>query len=221
MSNFKRVEIADGIYFNSIKDEKFKSNRISINFFMPLDEKNAAANSVLSCILPKANSKISSMEEMNLVTAGMYGAVLDCDISSTGDNQYITLYVQTIDNKYALEKENLIMDIATLICDCLLKPKLIDGNFDENIFSTEKQFIIDTIESEINDKRIFAIKKLKENMFAGEPHGINKFGSLKHAKNLTLADIKQAYNNLLKSAKIEIMFTGCADSKNLCDFFKD
>ena len=52
-----RVLIGEGVWFTSILDPKFKSNRISVNLEAPLLEETAADMAVLSLLLRKADRK--------------------------------------------------------------------------------------------------------------------------------------------------------------------
>ena len=46
----KREKIGEGVFFTAITDPKFKSNRISVNLLLPLEEETAANRAIVLCI---------------------------------------------------------------------------------------------------------------------------------------------------------------------------
>ena len=48
---YKKSEIGEGIYLTEITDEKYKSNYITVTFAVPVDEKTAPLNSLVTDIL--------------------------------------------------------------------------------------------------------------------------------------------------------------------------
>lgn len=51
MSSIVRKSIATGVSFNSIKEERFKTAKISVTMFVPLNKSTAAAYSLLPSVL--------------------------------------------------------------------------------------------------------------------------------------------------------------------------
>ena len=49
--SFERKELANGIYFNTVHETKFKANLISIRFVVPLSADTAAKNALLFPVL--------------------------------------------------------------------------------------------------------------------------------------------------------------------------
>lgn len=43
----KREKIGEGVFFTAITDPKFKSNRISVNLLLPLEEETAANRAIV------------------------------------------------------------------------------------------------------------------------------------------------------------------------------
>ena len=216
----KTEQIANGVYFNHIKDKRYKTNRISVNLTLPLDKKTATANALLPFILQKGYADCPDFTELNRKLDGLYGAYLDGGVKKLGDNQIITLAISSIDDEFALHGEEITKELSELLCGIVMKPNIIDGGFDPKDFDLEKQNLIDLIESEINEKRSYAISRAEQEMFCGKPAGVNRYGSIETAKTLTSRDVLLAYNSLLKSAQVEIMFVGCGDYNVTKNIFK-
>lgn len=56
--SIKRKKIGEGVFFTAITDPKFKSNRISVNLLLPLEEETAANRAIVPCASP-AVSRLS------------------------------------------------------------------------------------------------------------------------------------------------------------------
>ena len=48
-----REPVGQGVFFSSVSDPKFKHNRISVRWIMPLEEESASANALVPFLLRK------------------------------------------------------------------------------------------------------------------------------------------------------------------------
>ena len=94
--------------------------------------------------------------------------------------------------------------ITELLCDMLFNPVTINDNFSIENVNQEKRQLKELIESEYNDKRIFALNRCKELMCKDEKYGINKLGKKEDIQNMLSKDIHEAWMNLLETARFEI-----------------
>lgn len=217
----KRKEIADGVYFNSIVDTKFKHNRISINFILPLCEEKASKLAILPFILRQGSKNYPSLMDINKKLSELYGASLNAEVNKFGDLQILCLSITGIKSSLALDGENLLKEYAKLIADCVLNPKVSNDSFDEEIFKTEKQNLIDEIRSELNDKRSYAVSKCRSEMLKGKKAAIKKYGTEETANQVTPQNAKQAYDYAVSNARVEIMFVGSEEPQDMEEFFSN
>lgn len=217
----KRIEISKGIFFNSIIDNKFKTNRISINIISLLDKKTVSSNAIIPFILRKGYKDIPDFTKFNEKLDEMYGTILDGDVRKIGNYQILNLYISSIDNKYTLENEDMVKDMTYIIGNVFLNPVLENGLFLKNNVEIEKNLLIEMIESEINDKRTYASNRLESIMFEESPYGINKYGIIDNIKDLNNEKVTDQYYDILKKSRIEIVFIGSGDSQKSLDIFKD
>ena len=216
-----RTEISNGIYFTEITDAKFKNNRISATLVSPLCEETAAAHAILPLILKKGYRGCPDAAEFSKLLNSLYGAVCDGNVRKAGDDQLITLSISAIDDRFTLENEQITAEISKILCSVLLDPVIEDGGFSNKTFETEKQSLIDAIKAELNDKVALASARCQQIMYEGHPAQTSRFGSLESAENLTRRDAFDAYNTLLKKARIEILFTGGGNSTAAREIFTE
>ena len=215
----KRTEISDGIYFTQIHDKKFKNNRISVTLVAPLCNNTAAKYAVLPLILRKGFRACPSAAEFSKLLSSLYGASCDYSIKKAGDDQLLTLSISAIDDRFTLNGEKITAQISKILCSLILDPIIENGSFPIKTFETEKQALIDDIKAELNDKIALASARCQQIMLEGHPAALSRFGSLESAEALDCGEVFDAYNNLLKKARIEVIFTGSGNGEQVKEIF--
>ena len=207
----KREKIGEGVFFTAITDPKFKSNRISVNLLLPLEEATAANRAIVPFVLRLRYKDCPDFTQLNEKLCDLYGAIVDGDVRKYGVYQIINLSVQSLDDRYSIAGEPLVQECADLACGMLFDPYLENGLFSEEDVCLERQNLIDTIESEFNDKREYAINKCLSLMFDGSPLAVKKYGTREKAQLITAKSATDAYHDILRRAAVEILFIGCGD----------
>jgi predicted Zn-dependent peptidase len=212
MGALKREEIQNGIYFNTISDERFKSNKLAVHFILPLKEETAAVNALLPNLLRKGCRRFADFTVFNRHLDGLYGAAVGSDVEKFGDYQVLSLSIVGIDDQYTLSGEPVLSELSEILSELILEPVLENGAFLQHEVEIEKKTLIDTILAELNDKRTYAVNTATRLMCQGEPYGLSPYGTVEEVKALTPPYVYEAYQTLLKTARIEIMFVGGGDA---------
>ena len=217
-----REQLGNGIWFTSILDPKFKSNRISINLAAPLEEETAADTALLSLLLRKSCRSYPNITLLNSRLSELYGAYLDGEVRKHGPKEILNLTIQGIDNRFALEGEKMIRECAELLCQVLFAPNTDkEGFFGEDDIRLERQYLVDTIDSLINDKRAYAVDRCIKFMCKGEPAAISRYGTRERALATRRESVREMYRRILKTAKAEILFIGCGDPAGAKEIFRE
>lgn len=217
-----RKEIGEAVGFSVVKDDKFKSDRITLCMVVPLRQETVSANALVSFLLRKGCKSCPDFTELNKKLAHLYGAVLDTDASKHGDLQVIKLTIQFLDDRFAIGGEKMVETASDLLADIAFAPNLDkNGLFPALDFEREREFLINTIESDLNEKRVYAIGKALSIAFEGEAFGIKRYGTVEQAKKLTEEAVAAAWKNLVKTSRIEIMFTGPGNAEPVEKIFTE
>lgn len=219
-NKLKRFEISEGINLNVIKDDRFKTGRISIAMYTPLEKNNVSKNAILPFLLTKSCKMYPDFTSLNKRLDELYGASIYADVQNLGDMQEIIMSASFLDDRYALNNECISEKITELLCDMLFNPVTINDNFSIENVNQEKRQLKELIESEYNDKRIFALNRCKELMCKDEKYGINKLGKKEDIQNMLSKDIHEAWMNLLETARFEIFVLGNFDETKALKVFK-
>ena len=220
MTGIEQRTVCDGVHFRSIRDDRFKTIRMSVHFLLPLEKKNAAARAILPFLLTRASRKYPDFTALNRHLEELYGAQLDADVQKLGDVQALSVSASGIADRYSLEGESVCSELSSLLCSIVFDPPFENGMFPEEGFEQERRQMIEQIDSEYNDKRLYAMRRCEEILCAGEPYGIGRFGSREDVENLKREDLTAVWNDVIHHARAEIMVVGdCDPSPVYSDFF--
>ena len=210
-SCLQREEIAQGIHFSHVTDEKFYSNRLSVHFITRLNPETVTDNAIVPFILRLGCRSCPDFTALNRRLGLLYGAQLGADVSRYGDRQILSVSVKGLDRRVALKNEDMVGALSELLCDIVLDPLVEGDGFLARNTELERQNLIDTIESEINDKRVYAQAQCLSLLYGENPRAIRPYGTVEKARKITPQSAYQAYRKLLQEARIEILFAGSGD----------
>ena len=210
--DYRRDKVGQGVHFSRITDQKFKHNRLTASFVLPLDNARASDNAVVPHILRMGSQAFPDFSSLNARLAELYGASLDAGVMKFGGYQVLEVSIRFLDNRFALAGEDITGECARLLLGVITQPKTTGGVFDEKDTALQRQYIQDTIEAEINDKRPYAISQCIQEMCAGEAVAVKTFGYPQTAAAITPRSASDSYRDMLHNAPVEIFFTGSGDA---------
>lgn len=195
---------------------QFKTARISAHMILPLvSAESAAQRAIMPSITSRATRAYPDYTEFGKRLQELYGASVHAGVSRIGDNQVLTLAASGIANRYAFGGEDVQNALAEILESIVFEP-LFDENglFPEDGFKQEKRQLIETIDSEFSDKRIYAKNRCTEIMFEGESAGIPRFGTRETLQQATREEVKAAWAEAVQHAQIcQFMIGDGADSR--------
>lgn len=220
MSNIiNRRKIADGVYFSSITDKRYKKNLISVAFSTQLSEETATENVIVPLLLTKCNSKLPSYKVFNNKMSRLYASGIGGTTGRQYDLQTISFGAYYLDDVYALAGEKMTEIMTDILIDCLTSPVTENGEFTAKFIELEKKTAIDNIETAINDKRSYAIERAMKTICKGEPASVCSYGAVEKAKLITPESAYKAYRRMLETMPCEIICTGCSDFDGVAEKF--
>ena len=216
-TDYERILLAEGIGYSEILDPKFKTNTLKIFFSQPLSAATAAGSALATSLLTASNQRYPSIAQLRKKLQMLYGAAIFGSVQREGDIQTNHISATVIDDRYALEQEPLFDEVLELLLDCLFRPNAADGAFSQTEFRIRQQNLLDTIKAEIDEKRTYALNQARRTAFDGEPAALSPCGTAEEVAALTPASAYAAYQELLRTAGIEIYFVGPAKKAGLAD----
>ncbi|MBQ8404682.1 MAG: insulinase family protein [Clostridia bacterium] len=203
-----RKEIFDGIALTAVKTDKFKFNRIFIDFIVPLTHEHAAENALFADVLTRGTEKYPGLLAVQKKLSSLYGADIDSYVGTSGEAHIITIYAKLIKDKYTLGGESITAALNELLAEVITKPQTENGVFLSEYVESEKEKLINDIAAQINDKDSFALHRAIELMCANEAWGVSEFGKAEDVEKITPASLFEHYKYLLSHAQIEVFTVG-------------
>ncbi len=203
-------EIGEKIRLLRMKTENTKTTCISLILLTPLGE-NTAENTVLASYLAHSAKKYPTLAAVNERLEELYGAAFSSDVSKLGEGYRLRLSVTCINDRFALDGEAISAEALDLLLDLLLAPNCENGRFDEKQLRTEIRLCTEDLESELNDKRAYALSRMVEIMCADEVYGLSKAELLESLKSVTPESLYAAWQTLLRTASVSVQVVGDVD----------
>ena len=206
--NYIKKEVKQGINLHNINTNKFKTNLYAVFLATPLNRENVTKNALLTAVLRRGTKNIESQVLISKKLEEMYGASFDCGIEKTGDNHIIKFYLETINEAFLPEKEELDKKCIELLFDIILNPLVQNDGFKPEHLESEKKKLKQIIEGKIDNKRTYSFERCVEEMFKDEPYSLYKFGYVEDLEKITPQNLYQYYKELIKKCKIDIFVSG-------------
>ena len=203
----KTEKICKGVNLFSHKTDKFKTAVVSLTVSAPLD-KNAGANALILRLLARTCRNYPTMLEMNRYLASLYGASISPIIKKSGDIQLLTLCLNVIDDRFTLDGESVIKAGTELLCSCLFEPDVTLSGFDEDNVEREKRLLIEKIESNKDEKRIYALDQMLRYMCDSEAYGLSEYGEIEDIKALTPKQLFDQWKKLILTCPVTVCVVG-------------
>ncbi len=207
----ERKELLPGVYVTRIAAEKFNRCRLSLHFTFPAKRETATAHALLPLVMERGCASCPDMTEMTKKLARLYGADLTVDSRAVGANHNLCISVTGIKDAFALEGEKLTSAYAQLVLDEAFHPYFVDGAFDPGEVEIEKTMLRRNLENEINEKRIYCARAAQREFYKDTPAAIRQGGYLEEVDSQTPQTLLAAYQEMLRTAQIELMLFGIDD----------
>lgn len=174
-----------------------------------LQREDVTKNALIPAVLKRGTANMTTQEEINKKLEEMYGASFDCGIDKTGDNQVLKFYLETINDEFAFNKnEKLLQQAIEKLFEIIFNPYLENGYFKEEYVKQEKENLKQIIQGKIDNKARYALDRCIEEMYKDEPFGIYKYGYTEDLEKIDAKNLFEQYQKLINESKIDIFVSG-------------
>lgn len=206
----KQKQLMPGVTLTALRTDKFKSSYMTLTLFVPMQADAVTANALLPYVLRRGTETYPDNQSISTALDDLCGGVLEPLVRQQGEIQCIGFAGSFLDDAFSPDGEPILEPAANLLGELLLKPALDDGTFRTDYVAGEGKNLADRIRSQINDKRQYSLKRLKEQMCDTEPYGLDKLGSADEAISITPEKLWTRYRQLLSEAPISVYYCGSA-----------
>lgn len=215
----EREKISQGIFFNHVFSDTYKTDYIHLYFSLPLTKETAAQTALLSRVLIRGSQRYPDLQSLNRALDGCYSANLDTDVFKSGENQVLAFSASCLADPYALNGESITQELLAILGDVIFCPYTENGGFEPSRLAGEKQNAVDAVWAQINNKISYARKRMYETMCQNEPYSVDPLGEEATLLAMDGKKLKAAYDRLLQTAHVEIFHVGRSEPKAVKDYF--
>ena len=209
-----KEKIFDSIELSTVSTNKFKASVISFSMTLPLKRSSTAYGLLISHLLCRGSASYPSIALLNRRLDELYGSYVEIKSHHIGENLSLTISAETLDNKYIPDGTDVIGELISIIAELILSPAFLQPSFSAQVFEQEKRLIVDSINAEINNPRLYSAKKCLELM--QEDIALPTSDELKQiVSDISYGDLCDYYRELISSAPLRVFCVSAENAENL------
>ena len=209
------ISIFPGLTLRCYADTRFKQGCLSLQIIRPQKASEAAMNALIPTILLRGCRSCPDLRSITNRLDELYGASVGTMVRRVGDYQATGLSCTFLDDRFAMDGDRILAPMLRFLGELLLEPLTEDGGFDRSFVASEKKNLIATIESELNDKRAYAMGKLLRNMCKADSFGVPRLGDKESVATIDAQALYAHYRNILRTSPIELFYVGSAPAETV------
>ena len=214
-------DLFPGVTLRCYPDDRFKHGCLSVQLVRPMCREEAALNALLPAVLLRGCKRSPDLRDITLRLDDLYGAAVGTMVRRVGDYQTTGLYASFIEDRFAMEGDAVLQPMAQFLKELLLDPVLEEGVFAADFVEGEKKNLISTIESQLNDKRAYAMEQMVRRMCKEDTFGLSRLGEKEDVAAITPKTLFDHYQTILGSSRIDVFYVGSAPADQVAALIRD
>lgn len=174
-----------------IRTGKFKTVRIQMRFFEPLDEKTVSARALMLSMLQARTKDHPSRRLMQNHLETLYDTHFSTRASKLGNRHVGEVGLRFIHPDYTADPDAYLHEVLKVLSAALNRPA-----FDGALLEEEKRFLKAHFASEYANKDVYASKRYQEHLFRDHPYRVPAIGTPEGVDPVTLEDVRSAYRRM-------------------------
>lgn len=215
------ISLSPGVTLRCCRDHRFKQGCLSFQLVQRMEADQSSMNALLPSVLLRGTRRCPDLRSITERLDLLYGAGISPLVRRVGDYQTTGLYCGFMDDRFALPGDAVLAPVAEFLEELLLDSPLEDGAFRSAFVEGEKRNLISTIESERNDKRLYAMNRLLMTMCRGDSFGLPRLGTVQQVAAIDPQSLSLHYSRILRESPIEIFYVGSADCRQVAALMGD
>lgn len=199
-----------GVTVRVFHDTRFKQGALSLQLVRPMSSQEASLNALLPSVLLRGTRRYPTLRAITEELDQLYGAAISPLVRRIGDYQTTGLYLSFMDDRFALPGDTVLAPMLSFLGEILLDPLTENGCFVPALVESEKKNLISAIESDLNDKRVYAMGQLLKIMCQEDSFGIPRLGEPEQVAAITPEALFRHYQTVLRTSPVEIFYVGSA-----------
>lgn len=205
----KKKKLSPALNLSVVQTSKFKTEMLSVCMILPIDAHRSPVSLLSLSVLKRGTEKYPTQGALNLKLDSLYATSLSLRSNRIGGRNVLGFSADMLDRKYTDPSVDVFGETLDVICQMLFHPLCDEkGRFSSRYVESEKTTQCDTIESQINNPRTYAMKRCREIMFEGDAYGVSLLGTVERVKAIDLDELMDAYRTLVGKSRYEVFYVG-------------
>lgn len=214
-----RLDVGNGLQLYCITTDKFKSEYLSMQFYLPLLAETAQENALLSVVLRRGTKRFPDKQRLNRHLDDLYSTAIGIRNRRLGDMQNIGFTADFLGERY-IGGERLLLEVIDTLREILFEPSLDQGLLRREFVESEKNNLRDAIRAAVNDPRAYAIAGCRKLLCAGEPFALSLIGDETTVDAISAASLTQRYQAFLKQAVPVFFYVGNTPPEHVAELLR-
>ena len=211
----EKLDLMPGVTLRTYPDRRFKQGCLTFQIVRPMRAEEAAMNALFPAVLLRGTEKHRDLRDITLRLDELYGASVGALVRRVGDYQTTGLSCGFIEDRFCIPSDQVLAPMIDFIRELLFEPILEEGGFCKSFVESEKKNLIATIESELNDKRVYAMGRMVKTMCKADSYGVPRLGDAESAAAIDPVALYKHYQKILKESRIDIFYVGSAKLEDI------
>ena len=209
------IQLMPGVTLRCFPDQRFKQGCLSFQLVRPMAPEEVSLNALLPAVLLRGSRRHPDLRSITVKLDELYGALISEMVRRVGDYQTTGLYCGFIEDRFALPGERVLPAMMEFLGELLLEPLTENGAFVEEIVESEKKNLISAMDSQRNDKRVYAMAQMLKRMCKEDSYGIPRLGTRETASAITAKTLYAHYQKILRESQLELFYVGSAPAEQV------
>ena len=215
------IQLLPGVTLRCYRDSRFKQGCLSFQILRLMRREEVALNAILPAVLLRGTRNHPDLRSITEHLDTLYGASVSTVARRVGDYQTTGVYCGFMDDRFALPGDKVLEPMLAFLEEILLDSALRDGAFLPEFVEGEKKNLIATIESELNNKRVYAMNRLMETMCREDSYGLPRLGRKEDVAAIQPRELYDHYRRILKESPINIFYVGSGDIQMVAHMLRE
>lgn len=216
-----RTELMPGVWLNHLRSDKFKTACMSLTLLTQLKRDSASMNALIPYVLRRGTTRYGDMEALSARLEELYGAAVEPVVRRIGEIQCVGFYASLPEREYLPGGQDVLRDTAELMGELLLSPATRGGLLLPQYVDSERDKMLDTIRSRINEKRGYSLFRCIEEMCCCEDFAVGRLGGEMECQAIHYQKLTKHYRALLQTCPLEIFYCGRAGEDEVASAMRD
>ena len=209
------MELPHNMTLLHLSEQSFRTDRLTGVFAVPLHRETAAEYAILPSLLTRSCGKYPTLAQFSRRLDELYGATVQGEIFRLGGWQLLAFSISYLNRRYTLDGSDLTAQCTQLLLDMLFDPALEEGAFPADVFAQEKRCLLERLQGEVNNKRLYARQRCEELLCPDHPFSYNPNGTEETVEALTPTSAEAARQRMLAEANIHWLYQSADDTAAL------